>query len=86
MLRPVPPARSHNISRVVHAVKRFIPGWHGKVTCGAKIDEHGHVRDVDVKGSTDESIIKPIRAALINWEYEPAAIKEASYRTCPIRA
>jgi hypothetical protein len=33
-----------------------------------------HVRDVDVKGTTDESVIKPIRAALMNWEYEPATI------------
>ncbi len=30
-----------------------------------------------MKGTTDESVIKPIRAALINWEYEPATIKEA---------
>jgi len=35
------------------------------------------VGDVDVKGTADESVIKPIRAALINWEYEPATIKEA---------
>jgi hypothetical protein len=39
-----------------------------------KIDEHGHVRDVDVKGTADESVIKPIRAAVMNWEYEPATI------------
>jgi hypothetical protein len=32
------------------------------------------VRDVDVKGTTDESVIKPIRAALMNWEYEPATM------------
>ena len=67
-----PPARSHNISRAVYAVKPSIPGWHGKVTCGVKIDDHGHVRDVHVKGTTDESVIKRIRAALINWEYELA--------------
>ncbi len=30
-----------------------------------------------MKGTTDESVINPIRAALINWEYEPATIKEA---------
>jgi hypothetical protein len=42
------------------------------VTCG--VDEHGHVRDVDVKGTTDESVIKPIRAALRTWEYETAII------------
>ena len=58
----------------VYIVKPSIPGWHGKVTCGVKIDEHGHVRDVEVKGTTDESVIKPIRAALMNWEYEPATI------------
>jgi hypothetical protein len=58
----------------IYTVKPSIPGWHGKVTCGVKIDEHGHVRDVDVKGTTDESVIKPIRAALMNWEYEPATI------------
>jgi TonB family protein len=58
----------------VYTVKPSISGWHGKVTCGVKIDEHGHVRDVDVKGTTDESVIKPIRAALMNWEYEPATI------------
>lgn len=60
--------------RAVYTVKLSIPGWHGKVTCGVKVDEHGHVRDVDVKGTTDESVIKPIRAALMNWEYEPATI------------
>ena len=38
--------------------------------------------DVDVKGTTDESVIKPIRAALINWEYEPATIKEAVADSC----
>jgi hypothetical protein len=67
-----PPARSHNISRAVYAVKPSIPGWYGKVTCGVKIDDHGHVRVVHVKGTTDESVVKRIRAALINWEYEPA--------------
>jgi hypothetical protein len=44
-----------------------IPGWHGKVTCGVKIDDQGHVRDVHVKGTTDESVVKRIRAALIKW-------------------
>jgi len=52
-------------------MKPSIPGWRRKVTCGVKIDEHGHGRDVDVKGTTDESVIKPIRGALISWEYEP---------------
>jgi hypothetical protein len=42
------------------------------VTCG--VDDHGHVRDVDVKGATDESVIKLIPAALMNWESEPATI------------
>jgi len=60
--------------RAVYTVKPSIPGWHGKVMCQIKIDEHGHVRDVDVKGTTDESVIKPIRAALMNWEYEPATM------------
>ena len=58
----------------VYTVKPSVPGWHGRVTCALKIDEHGHVRDVDVKGTADESVIKPIRAALMNWEYEPAKI------------
>jgi hypothetical protein len=58
----------------VYTVRPSIPGWHGRVTCAVKIDEHGHVRDVDVKGTADESVIKPIRAALMNWEYEPARI------------
>ena len=58
----------------VYTVRPSIPGWHGQVTCAVKIDEHGHVRDVDVKGTADESVIKPIRAALMNWEYEPATI------------
>jgi TonB family protein len=58
----------------VYTVKPSIPGWHGQVTCAVKIDEHGHVRDVDVKGTADESVIKPIRAALMSWEYEPATI------------
>ncbi|MGP0018615.1 MAG: TonB family protein [Candidatus Sulfotelmatobacter sp.] len=60
--------------RVIYTVKPSLPGWHGKVTCAVNVDEHGHVRDVEVKGTTDESIIKPIRAALMNWEYEPATI------------
>jgi len=58
----------------VYTVKPSVPGWHGHVTCALQIDEHGHVRDVDVKGTADESVIKPIRAALMNWEYEPATI------------
>lgn len=58
----------------VYTVKPSIPGWHGQVTCAVKIDEHGHVRDVDVKGTADESVIKPIRAALMSWEYEPATM------------
>jgi hypothetical protein len=60
--------------RAIYTVKPSIPGWHGKVTCDVNIDEHGHVREVDVKGTTDESVIKPIRAALMNWEYEPATM------------
>ena len=31
-----------------------------------------------MKGTTDESVINPIRAALINWEYEPAQSKRRS--------
>jgi hypothetical protein len=58
----------------VYTVKPSVPGWHGPATCAVQIDEHGHVRDVDVKGTADESVIKPIRAALMNWEYEPATI------------
>ncbi len=63
----------------VYTVRASVPGWsvpgsHGKVTCAVKIDEHGHVRDVDVKGTADESIIKPIREALMSWEYEPATM------------
>jgi hypothetical protein len=58
----------------VYTVKPSIPGWHGQVTCAVKIDEHGHVRDVDVKGTADEAVIKPIRTALMSWEYEPATI------------
>jgi hypothetical protein len=66
------PRREVTISRAVYAAKPPIPGWHGKVTCGVKIDDHGHVRDVHVEGTTDESVIKRIRAALIHWEYGPA--------------
>jgi len=58
----------------VYTVKPSVPGWHGRVTCAVKIDEHGHVRDVDVKGTADESVIKGIRAAIMSWEYEPATI------------
>lgn len=58
----------------VYTVRPSIPGWHGRIACAVKIDEHGHVRDVDVKDTADESVIKPIRAALMNWEYEPATI------------
>ena len=58
----------------IYTVKPAVPGWHGRVTCAVKIDEHGHVRDVDVKGTADESVIKGIRAAIMSWEYEPATI------------
>jgi len=58
----------------VYTVNPSIPGWHGKVTCDLKVDEHGHVRDVDVKGTTDEAVITTIRAALMTWEYQPATI------------
>jgi TonB family protein len=58
----------------IYTVKPSVPGWHGRVTCAVQIDEHGHVRDVDVKGTADESVIKLIRAALMNWEYAPATI------------
>lgn len=58
----------------VYTVTPSVPGWHGHVTCALQVDEHGHVRDVDVQGTTDESVIKPIRAALMNWEYEPGTI------------
>jgi len=58
----------------VYTVKPSISGLRGRLTCALKIDEHGHVRDVEVKGTADESVIKPIRAALLSWEYEPATI------------
>jgi Gram-negative bacterial TonB protein C-terminal len=54
--------------KVVYSARPSIPDWHGRVTCAVKIDEHGHVRDVDVKGTMDESVIKSIRAALMSWE------------------
>src|SRR6266852_5254340 len=77
VLRPVPPARSHNISRVVHAVKGFIPGWHGRLaaesnrrarSCGRRRRE-GH----------DGRICHHAypRGSELIWEYEPATIKEA---------
>ncbi len=58
----------------VYTVKPSIPGWHGRVTCALKVDEHGHVRDVDVKGTVDEFVIKPIQTALMSWNYETATI------------
>ena len=58
----------------IYTVKPSVPGWHGRVTCAVQIDERGHVRDVDVKGTADESVINRIRAALMSWEYEPATI------------
>lgn len=61
-------------ARLLYKINPSIPGWHGRVTCEINIDEHGHVRGVEVKGTADESIIQPIRAALMNWEYEPATI------------
>jgi outer membrane biosynthesis protein TonB len=60
--------------RAIYTVKPSIPGWHGKVTCELNVDEHGHVRGVDVEGTTDDSVIEPIRAALMKWEYDPATI------------
>jgi hypothetical protein len=32
------------------------------------------VRGVEVKDTVDDAVIKPIREALMNWEYEPATI------------
>jgi Gram-negative bacterial TonB protein C-terminal len=58
----------------VYAAKPSLPGWHGKVTCDLNIDEHGHVRGVEVKDTMDDAITKPIREALMNWEYAPATI------------
>lgn len=60
-------------ARLVYTAKASIPGWHGKATCDLFLDEHGHVREVDVKGTTDESVIRAIRAAVMQYEYEPAA-------------
>jgi hypothetical protein len=60
--------------RGVYTVKPVIPGWHGKLACSVNIDEHGHVREVDVKGTTDESVIAAVRDAIMKWEYEPATI------------
>lgn len=60
--------------RAIYKVRPSIPGWHGKVTCTLLIDEHGHVRDVDVRGTTDESVIQPIRKAPMTWEFEPATM------------
>lgn len=58
----------------VYTLNPSIPGWHGRLTCALQIDEHGHVRDVEVKGTADDSVIRPIRAALMSWEYQPATI------------
>jgi TonB family protein len=60
--------------RAVYTVRPSIPGWRGKLNCNVKVDEHGHVREVEVKGTTDESVIRSIRASLMKWEYEPANI------------
>ncbi len=73
-LRPVPPGAKpqHQPRSLCRETFHPWPAWEGYLR--VKIDEHGHVRDVDVKGTTDESVIKPIPAALINWRYEPATI------------
>jgi len=60
--------------RPVYTVNPSLSGWHGRVTCDVKVDEHGHVREVTVKNRTDESLVKSIREALMRWEYEPATI------------
>jgi hypothetical protein len=46
----------------------------GRSHATLNIDEHGHVRGVEVKDTMDDAVIKPIREALMNWEYEPATI------------
>jgi TonB family protein len=51
-----------------------VSGFHGDAMCTLTIDERGHVRDVDVKGTTDEAVIKSIRSALMTWEYEPGTM------------
>ncbi|HTZ98071.1 MAG TPA: energy transducer TonB [Terriglobales bacterium] len=60
--------------RVVYSLPPSIHGFTGKALCQLSIDEHGHVRDVEVQGTTDDSFIKAIRAALMSWEYEPATV------------
>jgi outer membrane biosynthesis protein TonB len=60
--------------RALYTEKPVLPGWHGKLACSVNIDEHGHVRDVDIKGTTDQSVITAVRGALMKWEYEPATI------------
>jgi TonB family protein len=60
--------------RPVSQVVPHIAGWRGKVRCGVTVDERGHVRAVEVKDTTDQSVITPIRAALMTWEFEPARI------------
>jgi TonB family protein len=60
--------------KLIHREELSIHGLHEKIACGVKVDEHGHVRDVEVSGTTDQSVIKSIRAVFMNWEYEPATI------------
>jgi hypothetical protein len=60
--------------QLIYTVKPTPSGWHGDAMCDLQIDEHGHVRSVEVKGITDDSVVKSIRAALMTWEYQPATI------------
>jgi TonB family protein len=60
--------------RLIHREELSILGFRGKLSCDVKVDEHGHVRDVEVAGITDQSVIKSVRASIMSWEYEPATI------------
>jgi hypothetical protein len=58
----------------VYTLKPTAPGWHGNALCDLQVDEHGHVRSVEVKGVAEDSIVKAIRSVLMTWEYQPATI------------
>jgi len=58
--------------RLIYSTKLPLDVRPQNVICAITVDEHGHVRDVDVKGTSNEFVIKPLHDSIMQWEYEPA--------------
>jgi hypothetical protein len=48
-----------------------IADFRGKAVCTLYVDEHGHVRQVDVEGVSNAAVAARVKSALMSWEYQP---------------